>query len=83
MRTAVSLALFLAVPAAAQAPAQPTPYQRAIAAGYKALTLCSAIFTAGRTQAQAEALELRVVCERKGALHGARGPDSRSTRCVS
>nr|HMN53960.1 VOC family protein [Sphingopyxis sp.] len=33
-------------------------YDRAIAAGYKALTLCSAMFNAGRTQAQAEALEL-------------------------
>lgn len=59
MRNALSLALLLTVPATAQAPAEPTPYQRAIAAGYKALTLCSAIFNAGRTQEQAEALELR------------------------
>ncbi|WP_375404081.1 serine hydrolase domain-containing protein [uncultured Sphingomonas sp.] len=62
----VALALCLAVPAAAQiapaaaqAPAEPTPYQRAIAAGYKALTLCSSVFNARRTRAQAEALELR------------------------
>jgi hypothetical protein len=36
MRSAASLALLLAVPAAAQqvAPAELTPYQRAIAAGY-------------------------------------------------
>ena len=33
MRSVVSLALLLAVPAAAQAPAEPTPYQRAVAAG--------------------------------------------------
>lgn len=38
--------------------AQPTPYQRALAAGYKAGMLCSGIFNAGRTQAQVEALEL-------------------------
>src|SRR4051812_35353627 len=50
-------ALLAAAPAASQQRA-PTPYDRAIAAGYKALTLCSAIFNAGRSQAQAEALEL-------------------------
>jgi CubicO group peptidase (beta-lactamase class C family) len=38
--------------------ADPTPYQRALAAGYKAAFLCSGIFNAGRTQAQVEALEL-------------------------
>lgn len=61
MRSAVSLALLLSVPATAQQapPDEPTPYQRAIAAGYKALTLCSGIFNAGRTQAQVEAEELR------------------------
>lgn len=59
MRTALSLALLLAAPAAAQrAPAEPTSYQRAIAAGYKAATLCSAMFIAGRKQADVEALEL-------------------------
>jgi CubicO group peptidase (beta-lactamase class C family) len=60
MRRRLSL-LFVALLAAAPAAPQqraPTPYDRAIAAGYKALTLCSAIFNAGRTQAQAEALEL-------------------------
>lgn len=52
--------LLLAAPAAAQPPSprEPTTYDRAIAAGYKALTLCSGIFNAGRTQAQVEALEL-------------------------
>ena len=52
------LALLLAGAATAQAPRQATTGERAIAAGYKALTLCGAIFNAGRTQAQAEALEL-------------------------
>jgi hypothetical protein len=47
--------LALASPAHA---AEPTLYQRALAAGYKAAFLCSGIFNAGRTQAQVEALEL-------------------------
>ncbi|WP_375428411.1 serine hydrolase domain-containing protein [uncultured Sphingomonas sp.] len=61
MRSAVSLALLLAVPAAAQqvAPTEPTLYQRAIAAGYKALTICSGIFNADRTARQIEADDLR------------------------
>lgn len=60
MRSACSLALLLAVPAAAQqvAPTPPTTYQRAIAAGYKAAMLCSGIFNAGRTERQVEADEL-------------------------
>ncbi len=49
-------ALLLAAPAAAQE--APTAYDRAIAAGYKALTTCSAVFVAGRTPAQVDALEL-------------------------
>jgi len=53
----VALLLALCIPAPAQA-AEPTPYQRALAAGYKAAFLCSGIFNAGRTQAQVEALEL-------------------------
>ncbi len=55
---ALAAVLTFATPLAAQAPAAPDPYVRAIAAGYKALTLCSAVFVAGRTQQQAEALEL-------------------------
>ncbi|GAO39151.1 putative hydrolase [Sphingomonas changbaiensis NBRC 104936] len=47
--------LALSTPAHA---AEPTPYQRALAAGYKAAFLCSGMFNAGRTQAQIEALEL-------------------------
>lgn len=55
---AAILALAAAAPSAAQLQEPPKSYDRAIAAGYKALTLCSAMFNAGRTQAQAEALEL-------------------------
>jgi CubicO group peptidase (beta-lactamase class C family) len=51
----IAALLSLATPAHA---AEPTTYQRALAAGYKALFLCEGIFTAGRTQAQVEALEL-------------------------
>jgi len=61
MRRRISLAVALLL-AAAPATAQhkeATPYDRAIAAGYKALTLCSGIFNAGRTQAGIEAIELR------------------------
>ena len=47
----------LALAAPAQA-AEPTAYQRALAAGYKAAFLCSGMFNAGRTQAQIESLEL-------------------------
>jgi CubicO group peptidase (beta-lactamase class C family) len=54
------LLFLLAAPAASQqVPRAATPYDRALAAGYKALTLCSAMFNGdGRTQAQVEALEL-------------------------
>jgi CubicO group peptidase (beta-lactamase class C family) len=54
----VTLLLAAAAPAAAQQQREPTTYDRAIAAGYKALTVCSGIFNAKRTQAQIEALEL-------------------------
>lgn len=57
----LALALLLVVsPAAGQQQQRrdPTTYHRAIAAGYKALTLCSGIFHARRTQAQIEAVEL-------------------------
>jgi CubicO group peptidase (beta-lactamase class C family) len=54
------LLFLLAAPAASQqSPREPSAWDRAIAAGYKALTLCSAMFNGdGRTQAQVEALEL-------------------------
>jgi CubicO group peptidase (beta-lactamase class C family) len=62
-RSAAALAAILTV--ASAAPAQqvsappPTTYTRALAAGYKALTLCSTMFTAGRRRADVEALELK------------------------
>lgn len=45
-----TLTLLMATPATAQtaAPAEPTPQQRSLAAGYVALTTCSAVFTARR-----------------------------------
>lgn len=53
--------LVIGTPASAQrpAPAAPTPYQRAVAAGYKAAMLCSGMFNAGRSRAEVEAHELR------------------------
>ena len=48
---------FLLLTAAAP-PVHSPAYDRAIAAGYKALTYCSAIFTAGRTPSQIDAEEL-------------------------
>jgi CubicO group peptidase (beta-lactamase class C family) len=66
----LGLALLLAAagPAAAQQQREPTTYDRAIAAGYKALTLCSGIFNAKRTQAQIEALELTGIYPEYGAI---------------
>ncbi len=54
----------LAAPAVAQSPQSVRAddranYVRAIAAGYKAAFLCSGVFTAGRTERQVEALDLR------------------------
>ncbi len=72
MRARISLfatVLLAAAPATAQQqPRQPTSYDRAIAAGYKALTLCSAVFNAGRQQAEAEALELTGIYPEYAAL---------------
>lgn len=58
IRAALLALPLLASGAVAQEAKAPTPYDRAIAAGYKALTMCSAMFIGGRTQAQVEALEL-------------------------
>ncbi len=60
MNATLRLALLaLAVAAPARAADAPGPYARAIAAGYKASILCGAVFNGGRTQADAEALELK------------------------
>jgi len=59
MKLVVRLLLCLCVPAAALADQKPpSAYDRAIAAGYKALTICSGVFSAGRTPEQLSALEL-------------------------
>ncbi|RPD85218.1 class A beta-lactamase-related serine hydrolase [Luteimonas sp. 100069] len=61
MRHALLLPLLLAttsVAAQTGGEREQALHARAIAAGYKALTLCSAHFNAGRTPAQVEALEL-------------------------
>lgn len=61
MRLVLLLPLLLATAsAAAQSTAERehAAHARAIAAGYKALTLCSVQFNAGRTPAQAQAVEL-------------------------
>jgi CubicO group peptidase (beta-lactamase class C family) len=73
-RPAVVLSVALAITAvvgtgtAVAAPAADTAYPRAVAAGYKALTLCSAMFNGGRTQEQAEALELDGIYPEYNAL---------------
>ena len=62
-------ALALAVPSAAQqAPRELTPHQRAIAAGYKALTLCEGQFGGGRTSEQIAATELKGIYSEYEAL---------------
>lgn len=61
MRLALLLPLLLATASATAQTVierEQAVHGRAIAAGYKALTLCSALFNAGRTPAQVEALEL-------------------------
>jgi len=58
MRLLLSSLLLAIAPAFAQSPPEDA-HARAVAAGYKALTLCSAHFNAGRSQQQVEALELR------------------------
>jgi len=61
------LTLGLAGAATAQMVASPS-YDRAIAAGYKAATLCSAMFIGGRAQAQVEAVELHGIYPQYQAL---------------
>jgi CubicO group peptidase (beta-lactamase class C family) len=62
-------ALAFAAPAAAQqAPRELTPHQRAIAAGYKALTLCEGQYGGGRTPEQIAATELKGIYSEYEAL---------------
>jgi len=44
------------------------PYARAVAAGYKAATLCAGVFNAGRTQAAIEGLELKGIYPEYAAI---------------
>lgn len=60
----ILLPLLVSAPVAAQSPQSVRAddhqrYARAIAAGYKASYLCDGVFTAGRSERQVEALELR------------------------
>jgi CubicO group peptidase (beta-lactamase class C family) len=71
IRLGLAVVLAAAAPAAAQHQQQqrePSRYDRAIAAGYKALTLCSGIFKARRSQAQIETLELTGIYPEYDAL---------------
>ena len=74
-RSAVVLSLALGVATACgavgtshAATAPDSAYPRAVAAGYKALTLCSAMFNGGRTQEQAQAVELDGIYPEYNAL---------------
>lgn len=66
--SALLLVMLLAAAAAAQQLSFPTTHDRAIAAGYKALILCEGMFSAGRTQQQIEAVELRGIYPQYDAL---------------
>ncbi len=64
----ILLCALVAGPAAAQPAKPPSPYDRAIAAGYKAAMLCGGIFNGGRTQAQVEADELEGIYHEYDAI---------------
>lgn len=67
-RLGTAMLMMLAVPAVAQQPRQPTPYDVAIAAGYKAAITCSAVFIGGRTEAQIAQDELHGIYSEYEAL---------------
>jgi CubicO group peptidase (beta-lactamase class C family) len=84
MRLLPLFMLLAVVPAFAQTPAPDDGRTRAIAAGYKALTLCSAHFNAGRSPAQVEALELRgIYPDYEAQVHALRATVDRKARTVS
>ncbi|WP_201289080.1 serine hydrolase domain-containing protein [Luteimonas cellulosilyticus] len=69
MRRLLSCLLIVAGSASAQTPPPDEAHTRAVAAGYKALTLCSASFNAaGRPEADIAALELRGIYPEYDAL---------------
>jgi len=80
LRMLAAAALLAPVPALAQIVqyAPSATYTRSMAAGYKALELCGAIFNGGRTQAQAEALEMTGIYPELEAV--ARGLTAKVTR---
>lgn len=83
MRLLLWSVLLAAAPALAQSPPEDA-HARAVAAGYKALTLCSAHFNAGRGQAQVEALELRGIYPEYGAqVHALEASVDARARTVS
>lgn len=83
MRLLLWSVLLAAAPAFAQSPPDDA-HLRAVAAGYKALTLCSAHFNAGRGQAQVEALELRGIYPEYGAqVHALEASVDARARTVS
>jgi CubicO group peptidase (beta-lactamase class C family) len=59
IKAGIILVSAMAMPANAQQARQPSSYDRALAAGYKATITCGAVFVAGRTEAQIAADELR------------------------
>lgn len=85
IRGVIALALIAATPATAQQPAQApanakapaaSPYTRAVAAGYKALTLCSALFNARamravRSAASVDSWEMKGIYSEYDPLVGA------------
>jgi CubicO group peptidase (beta-lactamase class C family) len=61
-----------------------TAYEHAVAAGYKAITLCEGVIAAGRAEAQVEALELRgIYSEYQPLLPKLRATIDRAKRSVS
>lgn len=84
MRLLPLFMLLAVVPALAQTPAPDDGRTRAIAAGYKALTLCSAHFNAGRSPAQVEALELRgIYPDYEAQVHALQASVDTQARTVS
>ncbi len=84
MRRFLLSALLITMPAFAQSPAEADARTHAIAAGYKALTLCSAHFNAGRSVKQVEALELRgIYPEYEAQVQALQASVDKKTRTVS
>jgi CubicO group peptidase (beta-lactamase class C family) len=84
MRLLPLFMLLAVVSAFAQTPAPDDGRTRAIAAGYKALTLCGAHFSARRSPTQVEALELRgIYPDYEARVHALPASIDRKARTVS